>query len=170
VPKRHWTPALAQVRGFPSGVCKSPTTVFPGSNPGPAAKNRRSSPVHAPGQAIGGSGAGRRRRGLRGRKNHPAAASSKLPGDQPGCESTRSGPPMQGGGEPRRSGSCAKYASKDFPCGGSRGRPRGMRAGMSRGGQGRRSGHSGVVHVFPHPGAHVDLEPVGQQQPVQGIH
>jgi hypothetical protein len=103
------------------GSVKSPTTVFPGSNPGPATKNRRSSPVGQPGPATWGSGAGHRRCSLHGREARPAP-SSKTPGDQPGCENTRTGPALPRGRRAARSGSCAKYVPKNSPCEGSCGR------------------------------------------------
>jgi len=42
VPKRRITLTFAQVRAVPGRVCKSPTTVFAGSNPGPATYSPRS--------------------------------------------------------------------------------------------------------------------------------
>jgi hypothetical protein len=114
VPKWRITLMFAQVRAVPGRVGKSPTTAFPGSKPGPATNNRRSSPVRGPAPSDAGSGAEHRRCRLRGRKNRPAA-SSKTPGDQPGRENTRSGPPQPRGGEPRRSGSPAKYVPKNSP-------------------------------------------------------
>jgi hypothetical protein len=63
VPKWRITLTFAQFRAVPGTVCKSPTTVFPGSNPGPATKTagqaRRESRACRPaGQVFSTVGAG----------------------------------------------------------------------------------------------------------------
>jgi len=111
---------LGRVRSPRSGQyrarsVKSPATVFPGSNPGLATRNRRSSPVQR-------TGPGDARERCRTPPAQPART-QKPPCRQPHDTLVTSqdartpglGRRCQEGGKPRRSGSRAKYVPKNSP-------------------------------------------------------
>jgi hypothetical protein len=114
VPKWRITLMFAQVRAVPGRVCKIAGDSLPGFESWTCHQN----PQVKPGARTGPSDGGERCRTppmQPARTQNRPAASSKKPGDQPGCENTPPGLPPPRGRTAARSGSCAKYVPKNPP-------------------------------------------------------